>query len=509
MSSRAHLCTRMEESASRFPERLAVADADGGVLTYSELNRVADAIGGYLVEQGIVAGDRVGLVLPKSVMAYALLFGIMKARAAYVPVDWTNPPERIAQILTNCQVRLVFADARKALIEGVDASIVPVDKASFESLAAHAPLVSNAAERTADDLAYILHTSGSSGIPKGAMLTQENVVSFVAWGADSFDVTEEDRFGNHAPIHFAISVFDLFVPILRGASVHLVPTDLGKDPKGLARFIAQSRLTVWYSTPAILRLLSDLGDMPQLDMTSLRLVLFAGEPFQIPALRRLAELLPNVELYNLWGSTETNACTSMQIPRPIPESRLEPYPIGQVGSHCKALLMDEAGLPAAAGQEGLLHLSGPPVFRGYWEKDESNFVLRDGIRWHNTGDVVRESPDEGLVYVGRRDRRVKRHGYRIELAEVERGLLRHPAIAEAAVIALPDRTAGCKVIAVLVAKTEMAPSIIELKTHCNANLPNYMNPDVFTYLPALPRTSSNKVDYQSLIRKSQAEFGTP
>lgn len=502
-----HLCGYLEASADLFPDHLAVSDAGGGSLTYEDLNRRADGIAGYLRQRGVTSGDRIGILLPKSIVPYALMFGIMKAGAIYVPLDWTNPAERIGEIVANCGVSLVFSDPRRAEVEGVDAKFVPLDAAAFYAISNHAPLTAGSVSRSEDDVAYILHTSGSSGVPKGAMLTHGNVVSFIDWASESFSATEMDRFGNHAPLHFAISVFDLFVPIKVGASVHLVPTDLGKDPRGLARFIADRRLTVWYSTPAILRLLAELGGMEQLDFSSLGHVLFAGEPFQIPALRKLAELLPAATLSNLWGSTETNACTMMRIPRPIPEDRAVPYPIGHVGGHCRAMLADESGEPVAEGEEGLLHLSGPPVFLGYWGRDGSNFVYRDGVRWHNTGDVVRQSPTEGLVYIGRRDRRVKRHGHRIELAEVERGMLRHPEIAEAAVVALPDGIAGTKILAYLVAKAEAAPSIIQLKTYCHTNLPVYMNPDIFVYKETIPRTSSNKIDYQSLLRMATSEFG--
>jgi len=141
------------------------------------------------------------------------------------------------------------------------------------------------------------------------------------------------------------------------------------------------------------------------------------------------------------------------------------------------------------------------VFQGYWGLDKSNFILRDGARWHNTGDVVREVEGEGFVYVGRRDRMIKRSGFRIELAEVERALLRHPALAEVAVIAVPDSQKNIQIIANLVSRSQPRPTIIECKTHCSEHLPYYMNPDRFVFHDAMPRTSSNKIDYQSLVRQ--------
>jgi len=506
-SAVSHLCSDLEKSSISFPNLPAVFDPDGSSVTYAELNRLSDHVAGFLVQHGVKPGDRVGLVMPKSITSYALMFGIMKARAAYVPVDWMGPAERASQIFASCQVRVVFADPRCTGLSDAAWTLVPLDASSLNILRSYEPLQGGVSGRSADDLAHILYTSGSSGTPKGAMLTHRNLTSFVDWGAETFGGSEVDRFGNHAPFHFAISVFDLFVPIKLGASVHLVQTELGKNPMLLARFIADRRLTVWYSTPAILRLLAEFGKLESLDFSSLRLVLFAGEAFQIPGLRRLMELWPKPSFFNLWGSTETNACCYKEIPKPIPQDRVDPYPIGLPGSHCTARVFDESGNPVTRGQEGLLHIGGPPVFSGYWGLDAANFVDRDGIRWHNTGDVVRELDDEGFIYVGRRDRMVKRHGFRIELAEVERCLVRHPAVAEAAVIALSDRRAGKRILSVVATRNEMRPSIIELKAFCNKHLPDYMNPDEFVFLSSIPRTSSNKVDYQALIRKFQNELG--
>jgi acyl-coenzyme A synthetase/AMP-(fatty) acid ligase len=165
------------------------------------------------------------------------------------------------------------------------------------------------------------------------------------------------------------------------------------------------------------------------------------------------------------------------------------------------MLLNEDGEEVSPGQEGLMHIAGTTVFPGYWGR-ETNFLYRDGKRWHNTGDVVKEVEGEGLVYVCRRDRMVKRRGFRIELAEVERALYRHDAIKEAAVIALPDLQQEMKVLAYLVTSQEPRPSIIQMKTFCHKNLPSYMNPDVFYFIDALPRTRSNKVDYQALIKRS-------
>jgi amino acid adenylation domain-containing protein len=496
----AHLCDYLEASARRCPQRLAVVDSEGAQLTYQELNQRAGRVAGFLVSLGVRPGDRVGVVLPKTADSFTALFGIMKARAAYVPVDWSGPSERTRAILTSCQVRVALIDPRCQGLEGAAEAVVPVDADTWSSILRHAPLQADPAERRPDDLAHILYTSGSSGIPKGVMVSQRNVTSYVDWCAELLNATEDDRIGNHAPFHFAMCILDIFVPIKLGGSTHLVSEELGKKPKDLARFIANQKITAWYSTPAILGLLAEFGDLSLLDFSSLRKVLFAGEPFPLKKLRRIVELWRGADFYNLWGSTETNACTCAPIPKPIPEDRVEPYPIGKAASHCSIMVLDDEARPVAPGEEGLMYISGPTVFVGYWGR-ETVLLERDGRQWHNTGDVVKERDGEGYVYVSRRDRMVKRRGFRIELGEVEQALYRHPAIAEAAVTALPYAQSGVRIIAWLVSAQKPEPSIVEIKTFCNQHLPTFMNPDVFVFTETLPRTRSNKVDYQTLIRK--------
>ncbi len=299
--------------------------------------------------------------------------------------------------------------------------------------------------RSLTDLAYILYTSGSTGMPKGVMLTHENAVSFVDWCSSVFEPTEQDRFSSHAPFHFDLSILDIYVAIKHGATLFLISEDLGKNPKELAKFIAKHELTVWYSTPSILTLLVQLGSLESHDASSLRLVLFAGEVFPVKHLRAVQQRWPHPVYYNLYGPTETNVCTFARIPANVPDERDTPYPIGFACAHCTPLVLDGDGQEVAAGDEGLLYISGPSVFQGYWNRPEVNstlFLERDGLRWYNTGDVVRWEAEEGFIYVGRRDRMVKRRGYRIELGEIERALYGHPTVREAAVIAASDEEAA-------------------------------------------------------------------
>jgi amino acid adenylation domain-containing protein len=352
-------------------------------------------------------------------------------------------------------------------------------------------------------LAYILYTSGTTGIPKGVMLSHENALSFVDWCSSVFHPTPEDRFSSHAPFHFDLSVLDLYVPLKHGASVHLIDDQVGKNPKELGKFIARRQLTIWYSTPSILHLLASHGDLNSGDFSKLRLVLFAGEVFPVKHLRQLTKQWPRPQYYNLYGPTETNVCTYALVPSQIPEERTEPYPIGWPCAHCQAMVLNADGEPVACGDEGVLYIAGKSVFQGYWKRaNETNvaFRRRDGQLWYSTGDVVREDPEHGFIYVGRRDRMVKRRGYRIELDDIECALYLHERVREAATVAAVTGGGDVKIVACLVSGSEPGPDIVQMKMFCASKLPTYMTPDAFIHLDRLPRTSTNKVDYQSLRR---------
>jgi acyl-coenzyme A synthetase/AMP-(fatty) acid ligase len=232
-------------------------------------------------------------------------------------------------------------------------------------------------------------------------------------------------------------------------------------------------------------------------------VLFAGEVFPVKHLRAIKALLPRPRFFNLYGPTETNVCTFYEIPAgAIPAERHEPYPIGMACSHFQTRVVDESGREVRAGQEGELCVAGAGVMAGYWNLAEqtSRAFLADGSgrSWYKTGDVVVESADGNYICAGRRDRMVKKRGYRVELGEIEAGLYRHPAVKEAAVVSMPDAESGVRIKAFVSCHDGRRPSIIELKAFCGDNLPAYMVPDVFSFQESLPKTSTDKIDYQRL-----------
>ena len=273
------------------------------------------------------------------------------------------------------------------------------------------------------------------------MLSHGNAACFIDWCSDVFQPNEHDRFSSHAPFHFDLSILDIYVSLKHGATLVLVEEQLGKDPVRLAPWIAEKKLTIWYSAPSILSLMAQFGKLEQHDYSSLRLVLFAGEVFPIKYFKLLMSLWRHPRYFNLYGPTETNVCTFYEVPQVIPESQTEPLPIGKVCTYCQPLVVDELGTEVVSGAEGELCIAGPSVLQGYWnlpEKTAKAFLPGRETRWYRTGDIVIELPEGDYKFLGRRDRMIKKRGYRIELGEIEAALYRHPVIKEAAVLALPD-----------------------------------------------------------------------
>jgi amino acid adenylation domain-containing protein len=510
----------LERSAGSHPDRTAVADG-GGSLSYAELNRQAARLAGLLRELGVAPGDRVGLFLDKSVHAVTGMYGALKAGAAYVPLDPQAPPVRLGYIAGDCGIEVLLTASRQAgrwsALAAAGAPLRSLVVLDAEGPAPAGPpgvkvVTASAlpdggdavpAPRSIDeDAAYILYTSGSTGTPKGVTLSHGNALTFVQWAAEVVAVSPEDRLSNHAPLHFDLSVFDIFAAAAGGASVHLLPSEAAAFPAEMARFIAGRRITVWYSVPSALTLLVTRGALRRGDLPSLRTVIFAGEVFPTKHLRRLMDLLPEADFYNWYGPTETNVCTSYRVPA-IPPDQAEPIPIGRAIADTEVFAVTEGGRRARPGEEGELHVRGGGVMKGYWGMPglTSEVLVPDPLGRgpgpvYRTGDLVREDPDGNYRFVGRRDAQIKSRGYRIELGEIEHALLGHPAVVECAVAAVPDELVTNRIKAFVALRQEVDQG--ELVRFLAARIPRYMVPEAFEFLDVLPKTSTGKIDRRAL-----------
>jgi acyl-coenzyme A synthetase/AMP-(fatty) acid ligase len=311
---------------------------------------------------------------------------------------------------------------------------------------------------------------------------------------------------NHAPFHFDLSTFDLFATIKAGGTVVLVPPMLSVFPLNLAKFIAEQRITIWYSVPSALTRLVLYGNLPQFDLSHLRTILFAGEVFPVKYLRQLMTLIPQASYHNLYGPTETNVCTWYTVP-PLDPERTEPLSIGKGCANSEILVLDEQQQRVATGEVGELCVRGPGLMHGYWGLPErtAQSLIQFTVYPHlgpeplyRTGDLVREEADGNYTYLGRRDNQIKSRGYRIELGEIETVLYSHPAIEEAAVIPIPDDEIGNQIKAFVVLRNGQELPRNAIDAFCAARLPKYMVPHQVEVQDALPKTSTGKVDKTKL-----------
>ncbi len=510
-----HLSRLLAESARLHPEAIAVEDSAGAKITYRELAHAADRIATRLTRWGVGRGDRVGLFLPKSIEAVAAIHGILQAGAAYVPVDATAPPSRGAEILADAKIKaMIVAERLAPALEAAWPNCGPrprrivvgqaqstTDASWTEVLEDDAPTPLEPPRRACDP-AYILYTSGSTGRAKGVLLSHANAFAFLDWCNEAFPLHSTDRVASHAPFHFDLSVFDLFQSCRSAASLVLIDEVLAREPVRLGEFITSREIDVWYSAPSILALLADYGGLEKSGRRAPRIALFAGEVFPITSLRRLRNLWPTTTFWNLYGPTETNVCTAQRIPDTVDASQADVFPIGQVCASHHARVVGEDGQDVAPGTLGELWISGPGVMQCYFGRpdltEETIVIDTDGARWYRTGDLVTDIGNGVFQFHGRRDRMIKKRGYRIELGEVESALYRHAEVDRAAVVAQHDSEAGVSIAAFVALKPAGKASIIAMKQHCIKHLPHYMVPDSFTFLPHLPTTSTDKVNYREL-----------
>jgi amino acid adenylation domain-containing protein len=518
-----NLHDHVRRAARLSPERVAVR-LGSETLTYRELAATARRLAEHLVALGVKPGDRVGTYQPKSVLGVASLLGILEAGAAYVPVDPQAPPERARWILEHAGVSVLFAagrplrEAEKAGRRLADLVIAPDLPSStiapraldLGALVREAPSPSPELPRVADgELAYLLYTSGSTGTPKGVAITHGQSLAFVRPATQVFGIRADDVLASHAPFNFDLSVIDLYCAFAAGAEVVLLPETHLAFPAKLAALLESAQITVWNSVPSALIALA-----PHLEgraLPRLRLVMFAGEPYPWPHLRRLFAALPGATLLNVYGQTEANSSTYHEV-RALPERDDAPLPIGRTFPNYDVLLLDEAQRPITEpDQPGELFVVGGAVAAGYWRDPERTaraFVqhpLRPERRQvvYRTGDRALLDASGELVFLGRADFAVKVRGFRVELGEVEAVALACPGVLAAACVAVPDDASTHRLV-LFVAAGDGAIEEPRVRAALAEKLPRYMLPELLIPRATLPRTGTGKVDRNSLRPEAEA-----
>jgi amino acid adenylation domain-containing protein len=496
--------------ARQFGLRPAVIEGER-CISYADLDLKSNEIASALHRIGISCGERVAIFRRKGIDTVAAIYGTLKAGCAYVPIDSKAGVDRLALILRDAGVRLVFTDPLLAsqLEPAIQANSIrwvagADDQNTLLKFRDHGggPSVGGGAAPLADaPAAYVLYTSGSTGVPKGVEHTHSSAVAFASWAAEHFNISSNDRLSCHAPLNFDLTTFDLFAAMHKGACVVLIPDDVVLFPQRIAELIENQRITVWYSVPFALMQLTDRGNLGSRNLSALRHIIFAGERYPPAALRRLAALVPHARLTNLFGPTETNVCTF----HPVTAEDLasdEFCPIGLPCPYASILICDPLGNPVSPGEPGELLVGGLSVMRGYLNRPELNakvfFESGNFGKVFRTGDLVSASATGLYRFHGRLDRQVKVRGYRIDLEEIENTLLTCPGVTAAAAW-IENRKNGLNQLAAAVA-ADSAIEITEevLVRQMVRSLAQAAVPQRIWVLDYLPRTANGKIDYAAL-----------
>jgi amino acid adenylation domain-containing protein len=519
--------TLLQDGFHEQVERRAEAPAiawQGEKLSYGALAAASNRVSHLLHGLGARRGDRVVLLLPKSPLAITSMLGTLGADCAYTPVDLKNPAARVAQILAALEARVVLACREAAPLVAALAGegglgpalrVAWLDCEAPEGAAAHAsrgdfegcPTTALPSQNGASDVAHILFTSGSTGVPKGVMITHANVIAFISWAIEHFGIRPGDRCSGHSPLHFDLSTFDTYGTLWAGGELYPIAPEMNLLPHKLAQLIRDAELTQWFSVPSALNHMAKAGAVREYDFPALRRLLWCGEAWHAAGLAHWMRRLPHVRFTNLYGPTEATIASSFYDVPGLPSDETKPVPIGRPCAGEELLVLDEALRPVAAGETGDLFIHGVGLSPGYWRdaaKTAAAFLPNPfsgdpSDRIYRTGDLARIGEDGQIVLVGRADTQIKSRGYRIELGEIEAALHAIDELEESAVVAVESAGIdGLAIVCGYVPRPGVGIEPSDLRTRLAARLPAYMLPSRWRRFERLPLNANGKVDRKAL-----------
>ena len=494
-----------EEHAAAAPEAVALRFRSES-LSYSELDRRASSIARLLLALDIPVDSTVAVLCRRSTAMPAALLGVLKAGAAYVPLDPDYPIERLRFMLSDSGARALVAEPELAeqlgehglplvSLPDTDATWTEAENASLSSGINSFPAVGP------DNLAYVIYTSGSTGKPKGVMVTHRGVVNCLQWMQQSYNLDASDSFLFKTSLGFDPSVWELFWPLWVGARCVIAEPDGQSDPAYLLKLIAEEQVTTAYFVPSLLSQIVEAEELEEAGR-SLRRVICGGEVLPVDVMRQFMRRVPKAELRHSYGPTETAIAATEWKCNAAATRAVMGQPLGNV----QVYVLDAQMELLPEGVAGELYIGGEGVARGYRGQRALTaerfvpdpFSSEPGARLYKTGDVVRWTSDDALEYLGRDDGQVKVRGYRIETGEVEAALRRHVAVKDAVVVLREVAGGEKQLVSYLVCSEEAAPRVEELREHLQQYVPNYMVPQAFVVLKELPLMVNGKVDKNAL-----------
>lgn len=470
---------------------------NGRTLSYAELNKTANKWAHWLLEKNVKKGQFVGLYLERSLELVIGMYAILKAGAAYVPLDPEYPKERIDYMIKDAGVSIILSQSHLAL-QDYNTQVCAMDKVDISTFAETNPSM----RIDVDNAAYMIYTSGSTGKPKGVVISHRAIHNRLQWMQETFKLNSSNRVAQKTPYSFDVSVWEFFWPLQTGTTLILAEPGGHKDPAYLQNFIQEHRIDTIHFVPAMLQLFMDNAKVEA--CTSLKRVICSGEALTTEQQNRFLNR-SKAQLHNLYGPTE--AAVDVTHWACVPEEKRISTPIGKAIANTDILILDSQLNPVPKGIPGELHIGGVQLAQAYYNRPELTaekfiphpFSHVPGARLYKTGDLVRFIDDDGnIAFLGRIDHQVKLNGLRIELGEIENAIRETDYVDDVTVVLYGKEENSKKLAAYILSTHKEKISTQQMRSALAKTLPDYMVPSYFTIMEAFPLTPSGKIDRKAL-----------
>lgn len=489
-----------EKHASHFPNHIAALSGTH-FLTYNELNKRANQLAHHLQKLGVKPETPVALCLARSFDFLITLLAILKAGGAYLPIDTSQPAERLLYLLNDSQAPfLISKSSFKEKVTGYQGSIIFLDKEEQHIKQAsnnHHPV------GTPEHLAYIIYTSGSTGTPKGVLIEHQSVINYCDWFADYSQCKYQQRIDFSGSPIFDMAVTTTIIPLMLGLTVVICDDTTKKEAPSYLHYLAQSQIHIIKLTPSYFKVLLHEAKNNYVALPQLKSIILGGENLSATECQSWLTVYPKHILFNEYGPTEATVAVSMHQVDALNSAYLTAnVPIGTEGMNMRCMIFDTNHQHVPDGDVGELFIGGLCLARGYLNQPhltQQQFITVDEISFYKTCDLCKKRSDGIIEYFGRMDEQVKIRGYRIEPKEIEEKLINHPNIKEVAILAQKDSFDEHRLVAYYILK---APDLVlntnQIRQYLQRNLPDYMIPSVFVKIDSFPLTANGKLDKNAL-----------